>query len=57
MTWDAWIERCDALAALMTEGRLTSDLDYDWRRAYEWGEAPARAVTAAILRTGCTDDE
>lgn len=55
VTWDAWIGRCDALVALMADGRMTDDFDYDWRDAFAWGESVQDAVMAAVMR-GVQDD-
>lgn len=57
VTWDVWLDKCDKLAAMYADGRMTDDFAYDWRRAYEWGEEPPRAVIAAILREGVQDDD
>lgn len=49
MTYAEWMSWCDRLFALEAEGRMTEDVDYDWRAAYEWGETPRDAVHGAVL--------
>jgi hypothetical protein len=51
MAYGMWLDRCDKLLALLTEGQMTDDFpDYDWRSAWSWGEDPRRAVMAAVVQ-------
>lgn len=49
MSYAMWLEKVDLLAAMMTGGLMSDDLDFDWRDAWVWGEHPARAVSAAVM--------
>jgi len=53
MSYSAWRDLCDKVAALVTEGRLTEDLADDayWRESWEWGDTPDRAVRGAVARS------
>lgn len=57
MTWEAWLDKCDKLAAMYAEGKMTDDFDFDWRASYERREDPTRAVMYAILRGGGVQDD
>lgn len=48
MSYTAWLETVDRIAAMVTGGMMHDDLDFDWRDAWQWGEHPARAVNAAV---------
>jgi len=48
MSYHVWLETVDRLAAMRTGGLMHDDLAYDWQSAWEWGEHPDRAVSAAV---------
>lgn len=48
MSYAMWLEKVDLLAAMVTGGLMHDDLEYPWQDAWQWGEHPSRAVSAAV---------